>query len=192
MIVVQPMPRFAPHQHIASRRSRVWPPRPCPGALTGRTSLSLHHALVIDSLSLSKNRLTELGLVAKIPSRARLIRVRIHKIFGEKPKTLGQIGDGKGVRTGGAIPLVPGVLRTHSGSPAQGFPLTSLGQRRSAVQPDPRLSVVPAWLGLKEMTGRAKAVTATACICGKKSIYYNMVIKVTRYIRHYRDKVTIE
>jgi hypothetical protein len=32
----------------------------------------------------------------------------------------GQIGDGKGDRTEGAIPLVPGVLRSHPGSPAQG------------------------------------------------------------------------
>jgi hypothetical protein len=83
-IAVQPMLRFVPHLSVDIESAipcLASPPLPWG---TGGTSLSLHHALVMDTHSLSKNRLTELGLVTKIPSRARLVRIRIHKIFGEK------------------------------------------------------------------------------------------------------------
>jgi hypothetical protein len=48
----------------------------------------------------------------------------IPRVFPFSPirpiRPIGQIGDGKGDRTEGAIPLAPGGLRSHPGSPAQG------------------------------------------------------------------------
>jgi len=67
-------------------------------------------------------------------------------------------------RTGGAVPLVPGALRSHRDP--LGVSPSVAWSAPSAVQPDPRLSVVAARLGLKEMTDRAKAVIAVTQYSG--------------------------
>jgi hypothetical protein len=63
----------------------------------------------------------------------------------EVPRVPGQIGDGKGDRTGGAIRDDPGGLRLHSGYPAQGVsPYVAWSAPVSGpTRPEVRVELIP-------------------------------------------------